>query len=220
MSGIRKIQNPKSKIQNQTLFPVILSVPKEVADWKPRDRVTFLRKHARKALELSAEKSGISGLEVNKDEDGAPLPFDGTYWSITHKTEYVGGVVSPHPIGIDIEKIQPCSSGLFEKTAGEAEWALADQIQEDYSIFYRYWTSKEAVLKAATTGIKDLLKCRIHDILDDRHLQIDYRDKRWHIEHFFFDDHIASIVQNDFAIEWTIGEKEGVRFQVSGVNGE
>ena len=176
---------------------------KKVADWKPRDRVIFLRKHARKALRLSAEKSGISGLEVKKDEDGVPLPFDGTYWSITHKTEYVGGVVSPHPIGIDIEKIQPCSSGLFEKTAGEAEWALADQAQDDFLIFYRYWTSKEAVLKAATTGIKDLLKCRIQQIIDDHHLEMKYMKKQWYIEHLFFDDHIASIVQNNSEIQWT-----------------
>jgi 4'-phosphopantetheinyl transferase len=205
MNGLNKIQNPKSKIQNQILHPVILSVPKKVAGFNPRDRVIFLSKHARKALELSAEKSGISRLEVKKDENSVPQPFNGTYWSITHKTEYVGGVLSPHPIGIDIEKIKPCSKGLFKKTAAEAEWSLLDQIKDDFTIFYRYWTSKEAVLKASTTGIKDLLKCRIHDIVDDHHLQIDYRDKRWHIEHFFFDDHIASIVQNDFTIEWTMG---------------
>ncbi len=204
MNGLQKIRNPKSKIQNQTLHPVILAVPEEVGQYKPRDRVTFLSKHARKALELSAEKSSISGLKVKKDENGVPQSFNDTYWSITHKTEYVGGVVSPRPIGIDIEKIQPCSRGLFEKTAGEAEWALADRVQDDFSIFYRYWTSKEAVLKATTTGIKDLLKCRIQQITDDHHLVMNYMKKRWYIEHFFFDDHMASIVQNDFTIEWTI----------------
>ena len=199
------IRNPQSAIRNLTLYPVILSVPKKVADFMPRDRVTFLSKHARKALEQSAEKSGISGLEVQKNENGVPRPFNGTYWSLTHKSEYVGGVVSPQPIGIDIEKIQPCSRGLFKKTATDAEWSLVDPVSDDFTIFYRYWTSKEAVLKASTTGIRDLLKCRVLHIVDDHHLQIDYRDKRWHIEHFFFDDHIASIVQNDFTIEWTIG---------------
>lgn len=201
---LQAFRNPQSAIRNQILYPVILAVPKEVKEYKPRDRVIFLRKHARKALRLSADKSGISRFEINKDENGVPLPFEGIYWSITHKTEYVGGVVSPLPIGIDIEKIQPCSRGLFEKTAGRAEWALADQVQDDFSIFYRYWTAKESVLKAATTGIKDLLKCRIHDILDDRHLQIDYQNKRWDIEHFYFDDHIASIVQNNSKIQWAI----------------
>jgi 4'-phosphopantetheinyl transferase len=204
MSKDKKIRIPHSTFRIRTIYPVILPVPKEVSEYKPRDRVTFLSRHARKALGLCAQKSGISLGRLEKDKNGVPLPFDGTYWSITHKTEYVGGVVSPQPIGIDIEKIQPCSRGLFKKTAIASEWALADQSADEFTIFYRYWTSKEAVLKASTTGIKDLLKCRIHDLVDDHHLQIDYWDKRWHIEHFFFDNHIASIVQKDFTIEWTI----------------
>ncbi|MDH3885387.1 MAG: hypothetical protein OET63_14300, partial [Desulfobacterales bacterium] len=53
------IRNPKSKIQNQTLHPVILSVPGRVKDLKPKERVKFLSRHARRALEMSAEKSGI-----------------------------------------------------------------------------------------------------------------------------------------------------------------
>ena len=191
-------------IPNGKIYPVILSVPPEVVDFKPRERVTFLSRHARKALEVSARKSGISLGEPKKDENGVPLPVDGTYWSITHKTEYVGGVVSIQPIGIDIEKIQPCSPGLYRKTATEPEWALVDQSKDDFTIFYRYWTSKEAVLKASTAGIKDLLQCRVDQIIDDRHLKINYLDKRWCIEHHFFNDHIVSVVQNDVRIEWTI----------------
>ena len=195
---------PHSSFRNQTLYPVILAVPKKAADLKAQDRVAFLGRHARKALELSAKKSDIVLGELNKDEQGAPLPFDDTYWAITHNTEYVGGVVSTAPIGIDIEKIQVCSRGLFKKTAGESEWALIDPSKKDFTIFFRYWTSKEAVLKASATGIKDLLKCRIHRIIDHHHLEIDYGNKLWQLEHFFFNDHIASIVQNNFKIEWTI----------------
>jgi 4'-phosphopantetheinyl transferase len=194
----------REKIRNRVIFPVILSVPKKVADFKPRDRVIFLSQHARKAIAASAQKSGISPGELKKDENGAPLPFDGTYWSITHKSEYVAGVVSPHPIGIDIEKILPCSRGLYKKTAKEPEWSLARGSQDDFTIFYRYWTAKEAVLKASTTGIKDLLKCRIEQIIDAHHLEINYLDKRWIIEHYFFNDHIASIVQNNVHVFWTI----------------
>ena len=82
MSHSETIQNPKSKIQNsKTLYPVILPVPEEVREYKPRDRVIFLSAHARKALALSAQKSGldISLADYNKDPDGAPLPVDGIY---------------------------------------------------------------------------------------------------------------------------------------------
>jgi 4'-phosphopantetheinyl transferase len=205
MQNNKKIQNLKSKIQNlKTLYPVILPVPAEVAQYKPWDRVVFLSRHARKALRLCAQKSGLSPGELKKDSQGVPLPADGIYWSVTHKAGYVGGVLSPRPVGIDIEKIQPCSRGLFKKTATDEEWALADESTDSVTVFYRYWTAKEAVVKTSTAGIKDLLKCRIDRIMDDRHLEIDYRNRRWRIEHIFFDDHIASIVQNDYTIEWTL----------------
>ena len=204
MSRHKRFRIPHSSFRTHTIFPVILSVPEKVADFKPRDRVTFLSQYARKAIAASAQRSGISPGELKKDENGAPLPFGGTYWSITHKSEYVAGVVSPYPVGIDIEKILPCSRGLYKKTATEPEWSLAGQSQDDFSIFYRYWTAKEAVLKASTTGIKDLLKCRIERIIDGHHLEINYLDKRWFIEHHFFNEHIASIVQNDARIVWTI----------------
>ena len=78
--------------------------------------------------------------ELKQDENGAPLPSDDVYWSITHKTQYVGGVVAPAPIGIDIERIRECAPGLFAKTAGEREWALADEDKEPLLTFFRYWT--------------------------------------------------------------------------------
>jgi 4'-phosphopantetheinyl transferase len=198
---MKPIRNPKSKIQNQTLYPVILAVPGTVKDLQPKERVKFLSRHARRALEMSAEKSRVRLGELTQDERNAPLPFDGTFWSITHKTEYVGGVVAPSPIGIDIEKIYARARSLFPKTASEAEWALADTSS---ATFFRYWTSKEAVLKAMGTGLKDLSMCRVIRIRDDHHLDIEYEDKKWLVEHTFFKDHIASIVKNDFQIDWTI----------------
>ena len=190
--------------RNQTLHPVILPVPGQVQAFKPKDRVIFLSRHARRALTRSADKSGIHTGDLLKDESGMPLPFDDTFWSITHKTQYVAGVVAPAPIGIDIEKIRDFSRGLFRKTAADREWALADTEGKSLLTFFRFWTSKEAVLKATGVGIRDLLKCQVHQILDDCHLIIHYEGKDWLIENFFYDQHIASIVQNTYWTDWTI----------------
>jgi 4'-phosphopantetheinyl transferase len=111
-------------------------------------------------------------------------------------------VIAPTQIGIDIEKIRPCSKALFRKTANESEWGLSDA--DSFKFFFRYWTSKESVLKASGTGIRDLSKCRIVQIIDRNHLVINYEDRKWLIEHFYFDEHIASVVKNDFDVEWTI----------------
>jgi len=198
------IRNPESEIRNRKIYPVILAVPAEVGDFKPRDRVKFLSRHARQALKLSARKSNIRLGELKQAENGAPLPQDGAYWSVTHKTQYVGGVVAPTPIGIDIERIRECSRGLFAKTAGDREWALAAGENNSLITFFRYWTSKEALVKTSGSGLKDLLKCRVTRIIDDRHLQISYTDREWLIEHFYFDQHLASITQNTYQIEWTL----------------
>ena len=183
------------------IYPVILAVPDKEQQLKGREKVSFLSKHARKALEISAKKSRIQLPHLKKDEKGVPLPFNGHYWSLTHKSKYVAAVIASAPIGIDIEKIRSCSKALFKKTARDSEWKLSDT--DPFILFYRYWTSKESVLKASGTGIRDLSKCRIIQIIDDNHLVIDYRNQEWLLEHFYFDEHIASIVKNDFHIEWT-----------------
>ena len=200
----KKFHIPHSPFRIQPIYPVILAVPEEVGDFKPRDRVKFLSRHARLALKLSAQKSKIKLGELKQDENGAPLPFNDIYWSITHKTQYVGGVVAPTPIGIDIERIRECSQGLFAKTAGDREWALADPEKNSLMTFFRYWTSKEALVKTSGSGLKDLLKCQVTRIIDDRHLIIRYLDREWLIEHFYFEDHIASITQDLYQIDWTL----------------
>jgi phosphopantetheinyl transferase len=91
---------------------------------------------------------------------------------------------------------------LFKKVATDSEWNLVDQ--DEYELFFRYWTAKEATLKATTAGIRDLSKCRVAQILDADHLIVDYQDKAWHIEHLFFDGHVASVVTYDMEVEWTL----------------
>ena len=192
----------QSTINNPIIYPVILAVPEKDRQLSGRKKVSSLSRHARQALEISARKSSIVLPELLKDANGAPLPFNGTYWSLTHKAQYVGAVVASTRIGIDIEQVRPCSKALLKKTADKTEWSLADNHSD--SLFFRFWTSKECVLKAAGTGIKDLSKCRIVEIIDDYNLLIDYQGKQWRIEHSFFDGHIASVVKNEFDIQWTI----------------
>ena len=192
--------------QNRIIYPVILAVPDKDRRFTGREKVVNLSYLARRALEISARKSSVHLSDLLKDGNGAPLPFNGNYWSLTHKPSYVGGVIASIRIGIDIEKIRPCSKGIFKKTAHDREWALSDS--DPFELFYRYWTSKESVLKASGTGIRDLSKCRILQIIDDYNLIVDYDDKKWFIEHFLFDNHIASVVKNNFDVEWTLLKQE------------
>jgi len=188
---------------NSTLYPVILRVAEKDRKLSGRQQVQNLSRLARSALKYSARKSDLTVREFLKNENGVPLPSDGIYWSVTHKPEYVAGVVALTDIGIDVEKIRPCSSGLFKRTADDQEWHLAPE-SPSFELFFRYWTAKEAVIKAVGTGLRDLLKCRVKRILDETHLIIAYGGTRWYIEHFFFDGHIASVAKNNFKTKWTV----------------
>jgi len=184
------------------IYPVILSVPNSAKELTRRARVKYLSRHARRALKISAEKSGIQLGELLKEDNGSPMPSGGNYWSVTHKPEYVGGVIDSKRIGIDIETIRPCSKALFNKTADDREWALSDS--DPLPLFFRYWTAKEAVLKAGGKGLTDLSNCRIVQIADDNHLVIKYKNKKWSVEQFFFKGHVASVIKTAPHIEWTI----------------
>jgi len=192
----------KQTLKNKIIFPVILAVPESERNLKGKKKVEALSARARFALEISSIKSGVNLGCLTKNEDGAPVPFDGNFWSVTHKTEYVGGVIARTETGIDIEKIKPCSKALCNKIAGPREWALSDSDRE--ILFFRFWTSKEAVLKAAGTGISGLSGCSIEKILSDNSLFVNYNNKRWEIQHYFFGTHIVSVVSNGFDIEWTL----------------
>lgn len=193
-------RNLKPETRNRVIYPVIFAVPNQKQQLTGREKVSFLSRHARRALEISAQECQIQLGDLKKDENGVPLPFNGNYWSVTHKTGYVAGVISRERIGIDLEKIRPFKEALYKKAASENEWELSDT--DKIALFFRYWTSKESVLKASGTGIRDLLKCRITRIIDDKHLVVNYRENNWVVEHFFFNGHIASVVKNNVDVKW------------------
>jgi 4'-phosphopantetheinyl transferase len=184
-----------------TLYPIILPLLPEDQKLRGRELVQAQRRRAREALTLSCEASGITLGPLEKDAREAPLPFNGTYWSLSHKPRFVAAVVGPVPIGIDIEKITPRNEGIHTYIAGDEEWALADR---GWETLFRYWTAKEAVLKAGGVGISHLKKARIHAIPDTDNLLVDYASRLWPVRHFRFEDHIVSVTRDDHEVVWRL----------------
>ncbi len=158
-------------------------------------------RYARHALRISGEYSGFYPEHINKDKEGKPKCCNGIYWSITHKTDCVAGIVSNSPIGIDIEKIKSVSEPLFEKICKPEEKCIFGQYDRDL-IFFRCFTAKEAVLKLTGIGLRGLNDTRIVDTLGQSGLITEYKGNIYKIEHLIIDELIISVVKNNSKIIW------------------
>jgi len=184
------------------IYPIILKVPDEKQALSGKDSMRFLRQYARQAVISSAQKNGIDLTVLESDRNGAPVSSNGVYWSLSHKPGYVAGVISDNQIGIDIEPIRPVSRGVFDRVIDNDERHLADRLSD--ALFFRYWTAKEAVLKAAGVGLKGLSKCKIQRIIDATTLIIFFQQMHWTVEHAYLDNHVASVVRRGKDIQWII----------------
>ena len=184
------------------LYPVILKVSEADRNLRGPEKVKTLSRLARLALRQSCARSGLRLSGLPKDEKGVPLPVDGVHWSLTHKSDVVGGVAAPLPVGIDLETIRPVSDALLAKVANEDEWRLVRGDGE--TAFFRFWTAKEAVLKAVGSGITGLSHCRVVEIVDDTRMTLTYDHALWTVEHFYFGGHVAAVTKHHFAVSWTV----------------
>lgn len=187
------------------LYPVILPVSDADQRLKGRDKVKALSRLARFALLKSCEQSGLRLDTFPKDEKGVPLPVGQVHWSLAHKSDMVGGVAAPLPVGMDLETIRPVTDALLAKVAGDDEWQLAKGDRQRN--FFRFWTAKEAVLKAVGKGIAGLSRCRVVEIVDNTRMMLVYDDIRWPVTHHWFDGHVAALTPHGLAVSWTLMPK-------------
>jgi 4'-phosphopantetheinyl transferase len=185
------------------LRPVVLSVPATIQKLPARPKVAILSRLARVAVRLSARLSGVGPPAFAKDDRGVPQPSAGIYWSITHKPEYVAGVVAARPVGIDIERMRPPAEGLYPRIATPAEWRLAPQA-EHTRLFHRVWTAKEAVLKAEGIGLRGLSRCRVTAIPDHEKMRLDFDQRPWTICHHYLPTHVLALTRVAAKIHWAI----------------
>jgi len=185
------------------LFPVVLPVIEVERKPRGKEKVDYLSRIAREALKLSAEKSGVTLDKLLKDENGAPCPVNGNYWSLSHKPEYVAAVVSRDKVGIDIEEMKPRDELLFARVALDKEWELKEK---SWDTLFRYWTAKEAILKVIGIGISGLKACRIISVPDENHIVLDYNGQFFLVEQLRYKNHIVSVLKDNNQINWIIPE--------------
>jgi 4'-phosphopantetheinyl transferase len=69
--------------------------------------------------------------------------------------------------------------------------------------FFRFWTAKEAVLKAIGKGLIGLSDCRIHKIIDDTRLQLICNRSTWMVvQRWIRSDHLVAVTADQVDICW------------------
>jgi len=188
-----------------TLHPVILPISREEQVLRGRERVLAQSRRAREALALSCQANDVALGPLLTDTHGAPRPFDGWHWSLSHKSRFVAAVVGRTPLGIDIEEIRPRNEALYSAIADDEEWALGERTWE---LFFRYWTAKEAVLKAVGVGLRGLRQAKIHTLMQPHGLLVDYDARLWAVAHFRFQDHLVALMPGDADVAWELRERD------------
>jgi 4'-phosphopantetheinyl transferase len=100
-----------------------------------------------------------------KDDNGKPslnkIGAQNIYFNLSHSHDAVlVGIAPDRPIGVDIEYIRPLSNmkAIAARFFSEAEYQAiqAVPLDEQNAVFFKFWTMKEACLKATGKGLAGL----------------------------------------------------------------
>jgi 4'-phosphopantetheinyl transferase len=86
---------------------------------------------------------------------GKPYTVGNSFFNISHAGDFVIIAVSEEfEMGIDVEEIMPITLLDFKLNMTEFEWKrISSCLENQDEEFYRYWTQKEAVIKAVGKGL-------------------------------------------------------------------
>ena len=93
-------------------------------------------------------------------EDGKPFLSDypHIHFNMSHCSQAAICALSPHPIGIDVERIRSYNESVARYTMNDEEMRqILSSPHPDIS-FIKLWTMKEALLKLRGTGIRKNMK--------------------------------------------------------------
>jgi 4'-phosphopantetheinyl transferase len=106
-------------------------------------------------------KTSPNSLQFSYREQGKPiLSESGLHFNLAHSQELALYAICDRPVGIDLEQIRAISDleALTDRffSANEHQTICTLPTQQQPTAFFRYWTCKEAYLKATGAGLSKL----------------------------------------------------------------
>ena len=139
---------------------------------------TIVRRLLAARFSLPAAKVRLDRTCPDCGKPHGKVRADDVELSVTHAGELVGVAVGDHPVGLDVEKVDPGIDIDAVARMSLAEEELRELARYDgiakAEVFTRYWTRKEAVVKATGAGLRtDLRTVTIPDGTHLRDLAVD-----------------------------------------------
>lgn len=158
--------------------------------------------------------SSITLEDIRFNSFKKPYLSDDFDFSISHSGMYVFCAIGVNrKLGIDIEKISPINFLEMKEMMTDSEWKQIKESGNPLKEFFKFWTLKEATIKAEGTGFfADLDNMRIEKT------SVLFEGNTWHYKELLFDPGyaghlVSSDPQNDFEMIY----KEFVPYQQKGI---
>jgi 4'-phosphopantetheinyl transferase len=149
-------------------------------------RRDFLTGRAAARVLLSAVLSTEPGAVPLRraDDDAVDVEQDDWHVSIAHSDAHALAVCARHPVGVDLERIQPRNPGIADFLFRADDRGLLDELPyTDSASLILCWALKEAVLKARRSGFRTspkALRLSVHP--DEETARVRVEDgTEWHL---------------------------------------
>ena len=146
---------------------------------------------------------------IYNENDKPYLKSSDTYFNISHSGDYVVLATANREVGVDVEKVIPCSDEAAACcseaarcfTPQELEWIQHEGFRGSRDeAFYRLWTAKESVMKASGLGFSLSPETFCVLPLDSSAHYI--AGKSWFLNWLYYDGHVICC-----AVEGEINDK-------------
>ena len=136
-----------------------------IVDRQRREKVNALALREKKNASLAAgvilplalKKCGVSGevrVENGLWEKPRLISPEGVHYNLSHSGGWTVIAISDNEVGVDIQQVKPVDMRLATRFFTDEEKGQIDAAGEGATrLFYRFWTVKEAYLKALGTGL-------------------------------------------------------------------
>lgn len=182
------------------------------------EKVKNLKPGGKRLMEVLAVRCALKVLfngeeqQVHYDEFGAPALSCGNYISISHTSGYAAVCVSPHPVGIDIERIGQRVQRVVSKFLKNEELVVLqmETNQQDLAASSSYqgdmltlalhlaWSAKEAIYKVLGHDYYDLkeLVSLLHIDWQNKvlWLRVEGKERPWRVKFDYNADYVFCLV--------------------------